>query len=237
MSSIIVDLGIIAILFIGFGLGWYKGFLVTVLSLASNVVSWIAAFAGYKALASFILEKTNLDNSLLYLTAGVEKLSDMTVANVDVATLSQERIVSIIEASDLPSPIESMMTNNILNRVFAGQGITTLSDYFNQTIINLSLSLISFLIIFLAVKIISMFVVGLIDHIVELPVLKQFDKIVGGAAGVLQAVFVVAIIFAIVPIAMSVLPLENFNEIIQSSLFGRLFFNNNIIFGVLKSVL
>lgn len=233
----IIDLGIIAILALGFGLGWYKGFLVTALSLASNVVSWIAAFAGYKALASFILEKTNLDNTLLYLTAGVEKLSDMTVANVDVATLPQERIVDIIQSSELPTPIASMMTNNILNRVFAAQGITTLSDYFNQTIINLSMGLISFLIIFLVVKIVSIFVIGLVDHVVELPVLKQFDKIIGGAAGVLQAVFIVAIIFAIVPIAMSVLPIENFNELIQGSLLGRLFFNNNIIFGVLKSVL
>lgn len=233
----IIDLGIIAILALGFGLGWYKGFLVTALSLASNVVSWIAAFAGYKALASFILEKTNLDNTLLYLTAGVEKLSDMTVANVDVATLPQERIVDIIQSSELPTPIASMMTNNILNRVFAAQGITTLSDYFNQTIINLSMGLISFLIIFLVVKIVSIFVIGLVDHVIELPVLKQFDKIIGGAAGVLQAVFIVAIIFAIVPIAMSVLPIENFNELIQGSLLGRLFFNNNIIFGVLKSVL
>lgn len=233
----IIDLAIIAVLALGFGLGWYKGFLVTVLSLASNILSWVAAFAGYKALASFILEKTNLDSTLLYLTAGVEKLSDMTVANVDVTALSQERIVSIIESSDLPTPIETMMTNNILNRVFECQGITTLSDYFNQTIINLSLGLISFLIIFLAVKVISMFVIGLVNHVVELPVLKQFDKIIGGAAGVLQAVFIVAIIFAIVPIAMSVLPIENFNKLIQGSLLGRLFFNNNMIFGVLKSVL
>ena len=233
----IIDLAIIAILALGFGLGWYKGFLVTALNLGSYVVSWVAALAGYKALASFILEKTNLDNTLLYLTAGVEKLSDMTVANVDVAQLGEERVVSIIQSSDLPKPIESMMTSNILNRVFEGQGITTLSDYFNQTIINLSMSLISFLIIFLAVKIISMFVIGLIDHVVDLPVLKQFDKIIGGAAGVLQAVFIVAVIFAVVPIAMSVLPIENFNNLIQGSLLGRLFFNNNIIFGVLKSVL
>ncbi len=233
----IIDLAIIAILALGFGLGWYKGFLVTALNLGSYVISWVASFAGYKMLASFILEKTNLDNTLLYLTAGVEKLSDMTVANVDVSQLPDERVVSIIETSELPKPIESMMTNNILNRVFADQGITTLSDYFNQTIINLSLSLISFLIIFLAVRIISMFVIGLIDHVIDLPVLKQFDKIIGGAAGVLQAVFIVAVIFAIIPIAMSVLPVENLDNLIQGSLLGRLFFNNNIIFGILKSVL
>ena len=129
------------------------------------------------------------------------------------------------------------MNDNILNQVFADQGITTMSDSFNQTIINLSLSLISFLIIFIAVRLISIFVIGLVDHVVHLPVLKQFDSLLGGGVGILQAAVFVCIIFAIVPIAMSVLPLENFNNLIQSSFLGRLFFNGNIIFNVLKSVL
>lgn len=207
------------------------------LNVASYVLAWIISFAGYSSLASFILQKTNFDNTLLYFTAGVEKLSDMTVANVDINTLSSERITEIINTSNLPKPIAEMMNDNILNQVFADQGITTMSDYFNQTIINLSLSLISFLIIFIAVRLISIFVIGLVDHVVHLPVLKQFDSLLGGGVGILQAAVFVCIIFAIVPIAMSVLPLENFNNLIQSSFLGRLFFNGNIIFNVLKSVL
>ena len=233
----IVDLGIIILLAIGFLIGWYRGFLVTVLNVASYVLAWIISFAGYSSLASFILQKTNFDNTLLYFTAGVEKLSDMTVANVDINTLSSERITEIINTSNLPKPIAEMMNDNILNQVFADQGITTMSDYFNQTIINLRLSLISFLIIFIAVRLISIFVIGLVDHVVHLPVLKQFDSLLGGGVGILQAAVFVCIIFAIVPIAMSVLPLENFNNLIQSSFLGRLFFNGNIIFNVLKSVL
>ena len=233
----IVDLGIIILLAIGFLIGWYRGFLVTVLNVASYVLAWIISFAGYSSLASFILQKTNFDNTLLYFTAGVEKLSDMTVANVDINTLSSERITEIINTSNLPKHIAEMMNDNILNQVFADQGITTMSDYFNQTIINLSLSLISFLIIFIAVRLISIFVIGLVDHVVHLPVLKQFDSLLGGGVGILQAAVFVCIIFAIVPIAMSVLPLENFNNLIQSSFLGRLFFNGNIIFNVLKSVL
>lgn len=232
----VIDLCIILVLGLGFMLGWYKGFLVSVLNVCSYVVSWIIAVASYSSLASFILEKTNFDNTLLYFTAGAEKLSDMSVANVSVADLGFERVQEIISTSQLPKPIENMMLDNILNNTFASQGITTLSDYFNQTLINLSLSLISFLIIFFAVKLICMFAIGLVDHIVQLPVLKQFDKLLGGGVGVLQAAVLVWIVFSIVPILMSVLPLESFNELIQGSLLGRLFFNGNVIFNVLKSV-
>ncbi len=232
----IVDLGIILVLGIGFLLGWYKGFLVTALNLASYVVSWVIALFSYGSLASFISQQTNFNNTLLYFTAGAEKLSDMSVANTDISALGGERISEIISTSNLPEPIEKMMLDNILNNAFAQQGITTLSDYFNQTIINISISLISFLIIFFAVKLVCMFAIGLVDYIVKLPVLKQFDQIIGGGVGVLQACVLVAVVFAIVPIAMSVLPLENFNELIQGSLLGRMFFNGNFIFGVLKSV-
>ncbi len=233
----LVDLGIILVLGIGFVLGWYKGFLVSALNFVSYIVSWLVSLVFYNGLASFISEKTNFNNTLLYFTAGAEKLSDMSVANVDIASLGSERIGEIINTSNLPKPIAGMMMDNIVNQAFAEQGITTLSDYFNQTIINLSLSLISFLIIFFAVRLICMFVIGLLDHVVQLPVLKQFDTLIGGGVGVLEAAVFVCVVFAIIPIAMSVLPLENFHDMVQSSLLGRMFFNGNIIFNVLKSIL
>lgn len=231
----IIDIGILVIFALGFVLGWYKGFLVSALNLVSYIVSWVIALSTYSPLASYI-QQTKLGSTLLYFTAGAEKLSDMSVANVPVSDIGIERIEQILSTSEIPAPVEGMMLENIRNNAFASMGITTLSDYFNQTLINLSLSLISFLIIFFAVKLVCIFVIGLVDYVIKLPVLRQFDKIIGGAVGVLLATVAVWVFFAIAPIFMSVLPLENFNELIQQSFFGRMFFNGNIIFNVLKSV-
>jgi len=232
----VIDLAIILVLGLGFLLGWYKGFLVTVLNIASYFIAWIIALFFYGSLSSFINAKTNLATTLLYYTAGAEKLSDMTVANTNVASLSADRITDIINTSHLPLPIANMIKDNVLNQSFLSQGITTLSDYFNQTIINLSLNLISFIIIFLVVRIISMFVIGMLDNVFKLPVLKQADSLIGGAFGVLQGAVIVFIIFSIMPIAMSVLPLDNIYDLMQKSFLGHFFLNFNVIFGVLKSV-
>lgn len=232
----IIDLAIILILGVGFLIGWYKGFLVTVLNIASYFVAWVAAFFFYGSLSNFINAKTNLATTLLYYTAGAEKLSDMTVATTNVASLSADRITDIINTSNLPGPIADMLKENILGQAFLSQGITTMSDYFNQTIINLSLNLISFILIFVAVRLLFAFAIGLVDNVFKLPVLKQSDSLIGGAFGVLQGAVFVFIIFAIMPIAMSVLPLENVYDLMQNSLLGRFFFNFNIIFGVLRSV-
>ena len=50
----LIDLCIIGILALGFLLGWYKGFLVSALNLASYVLSWVIAALSYSALASHI---------------------------------------------------------------------------------------------------------------------------------------------------------------------------------------
>ena len=232
----LVDLGVIIVLALGFVLGWYKGFLVTVLNLCSYVISWVVAFFAYPHLASYI-QQTDFGSTLLYYTAGAEKLSDMSVANVPVQDIGFERIKEILSTSEIPKAVENMILDNIQNGAFSSMGISTLSDYFNQTLINLTLSLVCFLIIFFAVKLVCLFVIGLVDYVVKLPVLKQCDKLIGGAVGVLLSVVFVWVIFSIVPIFMSVLPLEDFNTLIQESFLGKLFFDGNVIFNVLKSVL
>ncbi len=231
----IIDIGIIIILAMGFILGWYKGFLVSALNLLSYVVSWVVALSTYSSLATHI-HQTKLGSTLLYFSAGAEKLSDMSVANVSVTDIGFERIEEILSTSGIPSVVEGMMLENIKTGAFQSLGITTLSDYFNQTLINLSLSLISFLIIFFAVKLVCMFIIGFIDYVVKLPILKQCDKLIGGIIGVLLGCVAVWVILSIVPIFMSVLPLEDFNALIQESLLGKMFFNGNVIFNVLKSV-
>jgi len=234
----IVDFAILAILGVGFMLGWYRGFVSTALNLATAIGAWLLSLILYTPLAAFILGRTSLDATLLYFTAGVEKLSDMSVATVSVDELGTERVQSIISTSELPKPIESMMLNNINNRAFADQGVVTLGDYFNQTLINLTISLISFLTIYLFIRIICMFAIAIANRVKPYPILKKYDRTCGGGAGVLHAIIVVLVIFSILPIVVSILPSESgVYSMIQSSFFGRLFFNVNLIFKALKSVL
>ena len=109
-----------------------------------------------------------------------------------------------------------------------------MSDYFNQTIINLTMSLICFLLIYFVVRIIVLFGIGLADKVWGLPILKQHDAIFGGCFGILHGAMIAFIIFSIVPIFMSVLPLDMIDGMIQESFLGRFFYNSNIIFNVLS---
>jgi len=229
----IIDLAVLFMLGIGFLIGWYKGFLYTVVNSASFFIAWLLAFIFNGPLSSLIYRNSEISKSLLYYTAGAEKLSDMTIANVDVAELSVSKIQEVISTSGLPKPIATQMEQNILRQVFYEDGIYTMSDYFNQTIINLALNLICFLMIYFAVRIISVFIIELVDKVYSLPVLKTKDSLYGGLFGLLQGAMIAFVVFSVIPLFFSILPLDSVNALIQESLLGRLFFNANIIFNVL----
>ena len=239
----IFDLLAVFLLGIGFLIGWYRGFLNTVINVVSLFVAWLAAFLFNGPLAALFNAKTNLGQTLLYYTAGAEKLSDMTVANTDVASLSVERIHSIIETSALPQPMANQLEYNIVNQVFFKDGITTLSDYFNQTLINLTLHLISFLLIYLVIRIVLGFLIELYDHSFRLPVLRHGDSVFGGLFGLLHGAMIAFVVFSVLPVLATVLDLssitlpgtdQNLALALEKSSLGGFFYHANIIFNVLS---
>lgn len=167
----------------------------------------------------------------------------MTVANADVASLSVERIHDIISTSALPAPMANQLEYNIVNQVFFQDGIVTLSDYFNQTLINLTLHLISFLVIYLGLRLIASFLIELYDHSFRLPVLKKNDSLFGGLFGLLQGVMIAYVVFSVMPVLSAVLDLsaitlpgssQNLMDSLNNSFLGGFFYRSNIIFNVLS---
>lgn len=230
----LITILIIVILAAGCLVGWYKGFLNTLCNIVSFFLAWLIAFALYVPLSSTLISTGDLEQNLLYFTAGAEKLSDMTVANVDSATLSAERIHEIISTSNIPPHISGKLETNILNQAFYDQGISTMSDYFNQTLINFSLNLICFLLIYFVVRLICSFVIELLDKTFTFPILKRGDSAIGAAFGLLFGFMVVTIIFSILPIVFTVIDLPSIQEMVETSWLGNFFYSNNIISGVLS---
>lgn len=227
---------ILLIFAIGCLIGWYKGFLNTIFNVISFFVSWLMAFIFYVPLSSAVFSTSDIGKNLLYFTAGAEKLSDMTVANTDAATLSAERIHEIIQTSNIPPQISGKLKYNILNQTFSDQGIFTMSDYFNQTLINFSLNLICFLIIYFAVRIICSFIIELMDKTFTFPVLKKADSPIGAAFGLLYGFMIVTVIFSMVPILFTVVDFPALQEAIEGSPLANFFYSHNIISGVLSGV-
>lgn len=224
---------IVVIFSLGCLIGWYKGFLNTIFNIISFFASWLTAFIFHKPLASWLINIPDMQKNLLYFTAGTEKLSDMTVINVDTATLTGEQIHDIIYSSDIPSHFANKLEYNILNQTFADQGLYTMGEYFNQTFINIALNLISFLIIYFIIRIICSFLIELCDKTFRFPVLKKCDSLIGSAFGLMYGFMIITIIFSIIPMVVTIVDIPDVVDQINGSPIATFFYKNNIISNIL----
>ena len=102
----------------------------------------------------------------------------------------------------------------------------------SQTIVNVSLSILSFLICFLGCYIVASFLIHLICYVFELPVLRHLDALMGGVFGLARGVLLLFIFFALVPIIQAVVPIQQITDLLNASRLAPLF-DSQLILSIL----
>ena len=103
----------------------------------------------------------------------------------------------------------------------------------SQTIVNVSLSILSFLICFVVAYAVLTFVIHLIQYVFELPVLRHLDSLIGGVFGLARGMLILFIFFTVVPIVMAVVPIEPLEELIAASTLAPVF-DSELILAIIK---
>ena len=231
----LLDIAVLGTLVVFAFYGIYKGFLASALHVIGSVLAWVISLIFYPVLSGALASNTGILNTLLYYTEGSSNISDVQLLNQEVTALPKETIQKIVADANLPQPLGSLLESNILKQVFP-DNISTLAEYFDYTLANIMLNIISFLLIFIAIKLIFFLVIKLTDVITRLPVLKQLNKTLGAAAGVLRGVFLMFIVFSIVPIILTVIPNAVLTATFENSLFSAIFYKGNIISNLVSGI-
>ena len=229
-----LDLAILII----FGLfilhSYYKGFLISVFGVASFFISWLMATFFSPMAAAKIFSYENLTNMMLYYTEGSEKIQNIEFARLNVAGLSADQLDQIIASSDLNPPLDDLIRANISGQAFKSIGLVDVGSYFNQTIVNFTVNVVSFIIVFMIVRLLLALVIGCLDYLRIIPRLKHFDSLMGMGLGVVNSFFAVFVLFMLVPILLTVLPFPNVSDYINSSFSGTFFYNSNFLLSLIK---
>lgn len=232
----LIDLFVILILALYVLAGIYRGFLPTVLSLVSNVVSWGAAMLFMPLMANAVKANAGMFNMLLYYSEGSEFIGDVELARTSIDQLSTTQVQTVIDGSGLPYPFAKEIQHNIANRAFSNINISTLGDYFNQTIVCVVINIIVFLIIFAIVRMILALVINGTDYVVKLPKLKQYDTLTGAGFGLVRGIVALGVIFMVVPLVLIVMDFEFVHKILDSSLFAPFFYHSSILLSIIPGV-
>lgn len=92
---------------------------------------------------------------------------------------------------------------------------------------------ITFIVLFLVIRIALKFVTILADLITKLPIIKQFDKAGGLIYGLAKGLIIVTAIFAVVSLLSPMLDAK-YIEMIDKSYISKIFYNHNLIIGLIK---
>ncbi len=226
----IIDILILAVLAVSVIYGMHRGFISGVLSLAALIGAAALSFAMSGQLATWLKGNQTLVDTLMYYTDAGSRVSSLDLSLMSVSQVTEGALAQILSSAHLPAAFESAFITGI-SAAPAGMSI---SELLSQTIVSVSISILSFLICFFVSYIVATFVIHLICYVFELPVLRHLDALIGGVFGLVRGVLLLFILFALVPIVLAVAPVPQIEEMIAASRLAPMF-DSQLILSILRS--
>ncbi len=234
----IVDYIIIGVVAISVLFGLYRGFVASVLSMGGGLISFLSSFALYPKLAALIQNNQELQRTLLHYTDASSRIGDLELALTNVINLGRDGIDQVLQNVNLPAPLDDILRVNLENLVYGTQGAaSTVTDYVSQTILQASINIICFLVCFVGLYIVISLGLNLIRAVFRLPVLKQLDSLAGGIFGILRGILICLVVFTLIPLVQTMVPLDFITELLNESTLAPIFLNGNLITAIMNKQL
>ena len=196
----LIDIILLLIIAITTFIGYKRGLIKIAFKFIGFILAIIISIVLYRPISNFVINYTTLDDNL-----------EQTIEN---------RLSS--------SSITKEETDNIIANYYSNvknSSISVVSEGISQTIINIGCMLL----VFIISNIILLFFKFSGDLIAKLPLIKQCNSAGGFIYGLLEGFLLIYIFLAIVAILSPVIDINEFVNIINSSIITNIMYNNNII--------
>ena len=232
-----VDLLILAVIGVSVLFGLYKGFIHSVFGLFGIFLAVLIAYFAYPQLAKSLQGNDSLVRNLIHYSDASLRVRDLDLSQTPVAGIPEQALNEIMDRTGLPKPIDDFVRANIVGQVFASLGSASVSEYLNQTVITVSLNILCFLLCFGIAYAAVMLLSHMLGYVFRMPVLKHFDVLLGGLFGGVRGALLVMILFAVVPVLLTVSPIEELTKAIDESQLASVFYHTNMIQLVMQGTL
>ncbi len=214
--GIVIDCLVVLVMASCIFVGYKKGLMKVAINFIAIFLSIILALILYKPVANFIVNNTELDEKI---NSGVyEKIKDEDFYNLSDEAKDKNGLLQISDKY-INEAIQSSK-DNVAQYV---------SDRITETIING----IAFVIVVIALRVVLILLYLLSDVIGSLPIIKQFNKSGGILYGVIEGLFFINLVFAILYVLNPVCLNGKIDEAVQKSNLGKLAYNDNIIINMI----
>ena len=134
----------------------------------------------------------------------------------------------------MPLPMDRCVVKNIAQEAFRSSGVTTLGDYFNQTIVCVVINILALLLLFTILRLLFGFLIRARS--------SGRERIQGAfprgwyhrrRLGLIHGVLLLFVIFLAVPVMLTVLPM--LYKFLSESFFGEFFYKANFLLAMIPS--
>lgn len=231
----ILDIIIVAIIAISAIYGLYRGFVHSLLSLGASIVSIFASLLFLPGVVKSIFQNPKIVNWLVYFTDSDYLIGNIDMSKMSVLSVDKNYIGQLLDKLKLASPLNSMLESNIKGLAFKSSGALNLGDYVSQTILTVAVNIVSFIAIYFICFIIISVFLNILRIVFSFPLLKQLDGLLGMLMGVMRGIIFVFILFAVVPIIQSTVPLDFLRDAISNSHLAPIFQNSSFIINIMNN--
>ena len=196
----LIDVILLLIIALTTFIGYKRGLIKIAFKFVGFILAIIISIVLYRPISNFVINYTTIDDNI-----------EKTIEN---------RLSS--------SSITKEETDNIIANYYANvknSSISIISEGISKTIINVGCMLL----VFIISNIILLFFKFSGDLIAKLPLIKQCNSVGGFIYGLLEGFLLIYVFLAIVAILSPVIDINNFINIINSSIITNIMYNNNII--------
>ena len=216
--GIIIDLIILALIILSVFLGYKKGLAKCLIKILSFIIAIIIAAIFYKPVANLVIEKTLIDENI--------KESVINLVKDDI-----EETGEVKEDTNLPQTMVNYINDSVKNAVNETKDkvVENVANGIATTTINVGSAIALFIIARIALLIVSL----LSNILTDLPIIKQVDKTGGIIFGLLRAVILISILFALISFISPLIEDTGIVSMINSSFVGSLLYNNNLLLKII----
>lgn len=232
MSLVIINYILVFLIAVYVIQGVYKGFLMSMCSTAGMAASWMVA-AGVTPLLSAQIAKGSTYSFLLYMTDVSDKVSSVELARTSVDTLSAAQIKDVVDYANLPVPFGDALFGNMHALVF---GSKTVADYLNLTVANITVNIMSFLIIYVLCRVFISLILGSMYYASPFPALRNYDGLIGGILGGVRGFFAMFALMMIIPVVMLLVSAPELTRYLNESVMATFFYKTNFLYGLISGV-
>jgi uncharacterized membrane protein required for colicin V production len=209
---------VLAILIIGVIVGWFRGFTNIIFETATTLVAIILAIVLCGPVAKAIIKNENLMGKLETKVSSALKLDEAA----NKVPSAEELFKNVSLPSVITDKIASGLDAKTQNTAKAAAKAT--AQFVSRLIIYVACFIVVFIVAIIAIHLLDKF----FDLINKLPVIKEVNSLVGAAVGLLLALFVVWLFFAVVTLLGSTGFGASMLSQISSSKFLNFLYTNNI---------